>query len=79
MVGDLHSYLPARDTLWLKNLDKMRLNKFVREICELLDDEVVLNARRKKTKEFAANALKHSAYAPAFVAAIRKVSEAKYE
>jgi glycosyltransferase involved in cell wall biosynthesis len=78
-VGDLHLYLPVSDTLWLKNLDEIRLNKFAEEICNLLDDEVVLNARRKKTKEFAKNALKHSAYAPAFVAAIRTVTKAKYE
>lgn len=72
-VGDLHSYLPVSDTLWLKNLGEAHLDKLAREIRELLDNKVVLNARRKKTKEFAANALKRFAYVPAFVAAIRKV------
>lgn len=78
-VGDLHSYLPVSDTLWLKNLDEASLDKFAREICELLEDEGVLNARRNKTKEFAANALKRSAYVPAFVAAIRKMTGTYYE
>lgn len=78
-VGDLHSYLPKSDTLWLEHLDEAHLDNLAREICELLDDEEVLNARRKKTKEFAANALKRFEYAPAFVAAIRKISESKYE
>ncbi|MDA8524463.1 hypothetical protein N9M29_01370 [Alphaproteobacteria bacterium] len=78
-VGDLHSYLPVSDTLWLKELEETHLNIFSREICELLDDEAVLTEKRKKTREFAALALKRFAYVPAFVAAIRKITETKYE
>lgn len=78
-VGDLHSYLPEKETVWLESLDKGGLHDFAQELCRLLDDGASLNERRKNTMEFTRKKLSSFAYVPAFIEAIYEIIETEYE
>ena len=76
-VGDLHIYLPEKETIWLHKLDEYGLNLFVKEICSLLDNKSILNKLRKHTMEFSSNKLENFAYQPAFYNAIKDLTGKK--
>ena len=78
-VGDLHSYLPERETLWLRDLEQASLDHFVLQLQRLLDDEPALTMRRKRTMKFAATKLSRLSYVPALVSAINTVLGAGHE
>ena len=78
-VGDLHSYLPRVETVWLESLDEVGLNDFAQKLCRLLDDRASLSDRRESTMEFTRKKLSSFSYVPAFVGAVHDVNEMEYE
>ena len=73
-VGELETYLPRQDTIWLNSIDDVSINDFVKQIRDNLSQPDLLLQKRIKSLNSTLLLIGQKTYLTAFSDSIQEIS-----